>query len=154
MNKEDILKLVASIGMCELAGVIGGLFTAKSVTTWYLTLNKPVFNPPGWLFGPVWITLYALMGIALYLVWTTKPERKAIILFSAQLLLNIAWSALFFGLQRPWLAFIEIVALWAAILATLLAFRKTSRTAALLLIPYIAWVSFAAVLNLALAMLN
>lgn len=154
MKKADILRLAASIGICQLAGVIGGLFTASSVSTWYLTLNKPWFNPPAWLFGPVWIALYALMGVALYLVWEKGPERKALILFFIQLALNILWSALFFGLQKPWLAFIEIIVLWLAILATLLSFREISRTAAYLLILYLAWVSFAAALNLALAMLN
>lgn len=154
MKKEDVLRLLASIGVCQLAGVVGGLFTASSVSTWYLTLDKPWFNPPGWLFGPVWITLYALMGIALYLVWKEGLEQKATAFFIAQLLLNIAWSALFFGLQKPWLAFIEILALWAMILATMLSFRKISGTAAYLFIPYLAWVTFAAVLNLSLAMLN
>lgn len=154
MKKADILRLAASIGICQLAGVIGGLFTASSVSTWYLTLNKPWFNPPAWLFGPVWIALYALMGVALYLAREKGPERKALILFFIQLALNILWSALFFGLQKPWFAFIEIIVLWLAILATLLSFREISRTAAYLLIPYLAWVSFAAALNLALAMLN
>ncbi|MBN2422884.1 tryptophan-rich sensory protein [Candidatus Woesearchaeota archaeon] len=158
MVKINYLKLIASIVICQSAGIIGSFFTASSVNTWYLTLNKPSFNPPSWVFGPVWITLYFLMGISLYIIWNnyknTKKSGLALILFSFQLLLNSLWSILFFGLRNPFLAFIEIVLLWTAILLTILYFYRISKTAAYLLIPYILWVSFAAVLNFSIFYLN
>ena len=138
--------------------MIGGFFTASSVNTWYATLTKPSFNPPNWLFSPVWITLYLLMGVALFLVWRqgfqTAGVKFAIYLFGVQLVLNTLWSILFFGLKMPLLAFIEIVFLWGFILVTLLIFRKLSRLAGFLLVPYLLWVSFAAVLNFSLWYLN
>ena len=147
MKKGDTLKLVVSILVCQLAGVIGGLFTASSVGTWYTTLTKPSFNPPNWLFSPVWITLYFLMGVALFLVWRqgiqTEGVKIALIVFGLQLALNTLWSLLFFGLKMPLLAFIEIVILWCLILITLLKFLKISRLAGFLLVPYLLWVSFA-----------
>jgi benzodiazapine receptor len=158
MKKSDTLKLVVSILLCQLAGVIGGLFTASSVNLWYATLTKPSFNPPNWIFSPVWITLYALMGVALFLVWRqglqTDSVKSALIVFGLQLALNTLWSLLFFGLKMPFLALIEIVVLWSLILITLLKFKKISRLAGLLLIPYFLWVSFAAVLNFFLWYLN
>jgi tryptophan-rich sensory protein len=117
---------------------------------WYADLNKPAWNPPGWIFGPVWTALYAMMAVAAWLVWQQGGfvvQRRPLGMFLAQLALNALWTPLFFGLRHPGLAFAEIILLWLAILATLLAFRPVSRTAAWLLVPYLAWVSFAAVLN-------
>jgi tryptophan-rich sensory protein len=158
MTKGDALRLVFSILLCQLAGAIGGFFTASSVKTWYATLTKPSFNPPSWLFSPVWITLYVLMGIALFLVWRKGLHHKgvkiAIYVFGVQLALNALWSILFFGLKMPLLAFIEILILWGFILVTLLKFKKISKLAGYLLLPYLLWVSFAAVLNFFLWHLN
>ena len=158
MKKGDALKLVVSILLCQMAGLIGGFFTASSVDTWYATLTKPSFNPPNWLFSPVWITLYVLMGVALFLVWRkglhSEGVKIAIYLFGVQLALNILWSILFFGLKMPLVAFIEIVILWDCILLTLIKFRKISRLAGYLFVPYLLWVTFAAVLNFFLWHLN
>jgi len=157
MKKINWLKLVVSLLICQVAGGIGSVFTAKSVSSWFLTLNKPSFNPPGWIFGPVWTILFLLMGYSLYLVWSksNEPEaKKALIFFSLQLVLNIAWSFCFFYLQNPLVAFIEIIILWLAILLTIIYFYKVSKVAAYFLIPYIAWVSFAAFLNFMLFYLN
>ncbi|MFH1770132.1 MAG: TspO/MBR family protein [archaeon] len=156
MTKINYFKLIASIIITQLAGFIGSFFTVSSVSTWYLTLNKPFFNPPSWLFGPVWITLYLLMGISLYIVWNNKTNtsKKALTFFGIQLVLNTLWSILFFGLKNPFIAFIEIMILWVFILFTIIYFRKESKTAAWLLVPYILWVSFAAILNLAIFLLN
>lgn len=158
MGVKDIPGLVISIVICQLAGVVGGLFTASSVDTWYATLIKPSFNPPNWLFSPVWITLYGLMGIALFLVFKkgldAKGVKVALVLFFAQLAANTLWSVLFFGLKLPLVALLEIVVLWALILLTMIKFFKVSMPAGLLLLPYILWVSFAAVLNFFLWSLN
>jgi tryptophan-rich sensory protein len=158
MKKGDALRLAISILLCQLAGVIGGFFTASSVNTWYATLTKPSFNPPNWLFSPVWITLYVLMGVALFLVWRqgfqTESVKVAMYVFGVQLVLNTLWSILFFGLEMPLLAFIEILVLWGFILITLLKFKKISKLAGYLLLPYLLWVTFAAVLNFFLWSLN
>lgn len=155
---KNVYKLIVSIIICQLAGIIGSFFTSSSVSTWYLTLNKPWFNPPSWVFAPVWTALFLLMGIALYLVWKggikTKDSKTALTFFAIQLILNIFWSVLFFGLRSPFYAFLEIMILWLAILLTILTFHKISRTAAYLLIPYILWVSFAALLNFSIFILN
>jgi tryptophan-rich sensory protein len=121
---------------------------------WYPTLNKPSWTPPSWLFGPVWTALYVLMAVAAWLVWKQGAARGAMILFGAQLLLNLAWSFLFFGARSPGLGLIEIVVMWLAVAATIFAFALKSRLAALLMVPYIAWVSFATALNAAIFMLN
>ena len=158
MTVKDIVKLVLSIIFCQAAGGIGSLFTAPAIPTWYASLKKPAFNPPNWLFSPVWITLFLLMGISLYLVWhkgfQTPGVKFALVVFFIQLALNTLWSILFFGAKTPFFAFLEIILLWCAILLTILLFYKISRPAALLLTPYIAWVSFAAVLNYFLWRLN
>jgi tryptophan-rich sensory protein len=158
MSAKDILTLVASIVVCQLVGLVSGLATASSVDTWYATLVKPAFNPPNWLFSPVWITLYGLMGIALFLVYRkgldTKGVRAAIAFFVVQLIANSFWSVLFFGLQLPFIAFLEIMVLWVLILLTMIKFLKISRPAGLLLLPYFLWVSFAAILNFFLWSLN
>ena len=149
-----ILFILAS----QLAGIIGSFFTVNSVRTWYLDINKPVFNPPSWIFGPVWITLYTLMGIAAYLVWRNWGDNNiakyATILFFVHLLFNSLWSILFFGFQNPALAFFEIIILWLMILALIILYYQVNKTAAYLLIPYILWVSFASILNFSIWRLN
>ncbi len=151
-TKFNLLKLIVCILIAEGAGIIGSFATFSSVKTWYLTdLIKPSWNPPSWIFGPVWTFLFFLMGIALYLVWTKKNK---IFWFWIQLILNIVWSFLFFGLKNPWFAFFEIIILWFAIIKTILEFKKYNKTASYLLLPYLAWVSFASFLNLAIALLN
>ena len=111
---KNIFKLIISILLCQLVGIIGSFFTATSVSTWYTALNKPSFNPPNWIFSPVWITLYLLMGISLYIAWSKKSRYKktAIVFFGVQLALNLLWSVIFFGLQAPLYAVIEITLLW------------------------------------------
>lgn len=131
------------------------MFTSSSVSTWYATLAKPSFNPPSWLFGPVWTVLYILMGIALYLAWTKRKEANGeIAVFTAQLALNMLWSALFFGLRNPSWALIEIIILWVMILVTMMKFYAIEKKAGYLLVPYLLWVSFATVLNVAIVILN
>jgi tryptophan-rich sensory protein len=152
------LRLILSILICESAGLLGSIFTVSAIPTWYATLNKPPFNPPNWLFGPVWTLLYLLMGIALYLVWKKGWKRKdvkiALGVFFIQLLLNASWSIVFFGAQQILAAFIVIILMWIAILASIFLFYRISKAAAYLLIPYILWVSFAGVLNYSLLILN
>lgn len=152
-----MIKLIVSIAICELTGILGGLATASSVKSWYVGLNKPSLNPPGWLFGPVWTTLYLLMGISLYLVWNkagSMPIKAALWIFAVQLALNLVWSILFFGMHSPLLGLIDIAILWLAIIATILAFLPISHWAAYLLLPYLAWVSFASYLNFEIWKLN
>jgi benzodiazapine receptor len=155
---KEPLKLVASVVICTLVGASGSVFTVVGPGSWYDQLAKPWFNPPSWLFGPVWTALYILMGVALYLIWMEgleKPQVKAaILLFALQLLLNFLWSYMFFGLQSPLLALAEIAILWLVLLATIIAFFRIRRGAAYLLIPYILWVTFAAYLNYAIYILN
>lgn len=158
MNIKTFFKLIFAIIIAESAGIIGSLFTFSSIPTWYTTIIKPTFSPPNWIFGPVWTTLFALMGIALFLVWQKGLHRKdvkvAITIFFVQLLLNTFWSIIFFGNQNIGGAFLEIIFLWLAILATIIAFFKISKLAGYLLLPYIAWVSFAAFLNYTIWTLN
>jgi benzodiazapine receptor len=159
MKTSKSLKLIISILLCQAAGIIGSFFTRSSIESWYSTINKPGFTPPGWIFGPVWISLYLMMGISLFLVWKKAVEtknfsRKWITFFAIQLALNTLWSILFFGLHSPMLAFVEILLLWLFILLTLIEFRKISTAAGLLLIPYLFWVSFAAFLNFSIWRLN
>jgi benzodiazapine receptor len=154
----ETLKLVTSLTICLFAGFIGSIFTGPSIPTWYATLIKPSFNPPDWIFAPVWTTLFFLMGISLYLVWNKglqdKKVKTSLFTFGVQLVLNVLWSFLFFGLHSPFYAFLEITILWAAIMLTIVNFFKVSRTAGLLLLPYIFWVSFAAILNFSIWRLN
>jgi len=157
-TKSSAKKLAISLILPQLAGGIGALFTTPSVTSWYGTITKPSFNPPSWIFGPVWTTLFVLMGIAFYLVWqqgTNRPQvRQALAVFGVQLVLNTLWSIIFFGLHSPGAALIEIAFLWLAIAATIAFFAKISKPAAWLLAPYLAWVSFAAFLNFTIWRLN
>jgi benzodiazapine receptor len=154
----EILILFSSIIICQLAGIIGSVFTTPAIPRWYANINKPSFNPPNWVFAPVWTTLYLLMGISLFLVWRTGLNEKdikiAVAVFILQLVLNALWSFLFFGLESPFAAFIEIIFLWAAILISIILFFRISWVAGALLIPYILWVSFASVLNFSIWRLN
>lgn len=154
----DFLKLVISILICQLAGLIGSIFTGPAIPTWYEALKKPSFTPPSWLFAPAWITLFVLMGIAAFIVWrrglSERQVKIALGIFLIQLVLNALWSVVFFGLKTPLGGLIVIVVLWIAILLTILNFSKISTAAGILLLPYILWVSFAAVLNLFLWRLN
>ena len=153
-RSRAVLGLCGWLLACFAAASLGALFMPGE---WYETLRKPAWNPPGWLFGPVWSALYTMMAVAAWQVWKRGgfvAQRRPLTLFLAQLVLNAAWTPLFFGLHRPGLAFAEILLLWLAIAATLVAFWPVSRTAAGLLAPYLAWVSFAAVLNGTLWRLN
>ena len=155
---RDALKLVISIVACQCAGIIGSIFTTAAIPTWYATLQKPPFTPPNWLFAPAWITLYLLMGIAAFLIWRKGLEQKevksALVIFLVQLVLNALWSVVFFGLKSPLYGVVVIIVLWIAILFTILKFFKLSTVAGGLLLPYILWVSFAAVLNISIWVLN
>jgi translocator protein len=158
MRKNNWLKLVISLALPLLVGGISGSFTATEVKNWYLTLQKPSWNPPSAIFAPVWTTLYLLMGYAFYRVWT-KPgysnmKNTALGLFVTQLVLNFFWSFIFFKQHQLGWAFLEIVAMWLAILFTIIAFSKIDKIAAWLLVPYISWVSFAAILNNTIWQLN
>lgn len=147
----NVRKLLMSVTVCLGAAIIGALFTSQSVDGWYTALQKPVFTPPNWLFGPVWTTLYIMIGIAFYLVWERPFPRKektaAYILFAVQLLINVGWSAVFFGLRSISGGMFTILGLWVVIAATIQQFRKISTLAAWLLVPYLLWVSFAGLLN-------
>jgi translocator protein len=156
---KKALGIVVSIVVCELAGLIGSLFTRPSIPGWYAGLTKPSFNPPSWVFAPVWTALYAMMGLAAWLVYEKKgfgrPEgKKALTVFAVQLVLNTLWSIVFFGAHNILGAVIVIVILWAMILWTILLFHKISKAAAWLLVPYILWVSFATVLTISIYALN
>jgi translocator protein len=154
---RETVGLVISLAICFTAAGIGGALTATSLAGWYLGLAKPSWNPPNWIFGPVWTTLYIMMAIAAWLVWRAEGWRSAalpLMAFAIQLVLNVTWSGLFFALQNPGAAFAEILLLWLAIAATFFLFWHVDRVAAALLAPYMAWVSFAAVLNFAVWQLN
>lgn len=153
----SIIRLVASLLLSFMAAAIGNIATIPNIPTWYAALEKPFFNPPNWLFGPVWTLLYILIGVSFYLIWAArskKSKKNAYRIFAVQLALNALWSLTFFGLHQVWLGFIIIVSLLASIFAMILLFRKFSPTASYLLIPYAAWVAFATCLNLAIAILN
>ncbi len=149
--------LAASLFVCLAAGGLGSLATSAKIPTWYATLAKPSWNPPNWLFGPVWTTLYVLMAVAAWMVWNRRAHvgaQAALVLFAVQLVLNTLWSFLFFGAESPAAAMLEILVLWIAIAATIWSFRKISPPAAWMLAPYLAWVSFASCLNYAIWTLN
>jgi len=158
MKINNASKLIIAIIVSELAGIIGSVFTTPSIADWYAGIVKPTLNPPSWVFGPVWTTLFALMGISAFLIWKTGLSRQDVKItlgiFMGQLVLNTLWSIIFFGLHSPGGALIEIVLLWLAILATIISFAKISKPAAWLLLPYILWVSFAMYLNYAIWVLN
>lgn len=157
MNIPKWLKLSISLSLPLAVGAVAGMGTSEAINTWYVYLNKPSFNPPNWLFGPVWTTLYILMGVSLYLVWSAPRsalQNKALMVFAAQLMLNFAWSFLFFYFKRMDWALLEIILLWSAIIYMIVLFRQIRPAAAWLNIPYLAWVSFASVLNGAYYFLN
>ena len=155
---SKLLKLIVSVVICQLAGVIGSIFTIDSIATWYFDLSKPALKPPNWLFGPVWITLYFMMGISLFLVWNKglniQRNKNAFILFIIQLVFNSLWSIVFFGMHQIFLAVIVIIILWLLIFACIFSFKPISKPAAYLLIPYLLWVSFASYLNISIYIFN
>lgn len=156
--KDNYLVLLTSIALAQLAGGIGTIATIQAIPTWYAYLHKPFFNPPSSVFGPVWTILYTLMGVSAYLVWRKyqfgKKARAFWHVYWTQLVLNTLWSFLFFGLRQPGLAFIEILALWYFIVRTIQEGTKLDRWSAYLLYPYLAWVSFASLLNFSIWLLN
>ncbi len=155
---RDISKILTCVVVCEGAGLVGGIFTTGAIPTWYAALHKPSFTPPNWLFAPAWTTLYLLMAISAFVVWRRGLDNRRILTglayFLAQLVLNVLWSVVFFGLKSPFAGIVVIAALWVAILLTIFKFYRISKVAGLLLLPYILWVSFAASLNVSIWMLN
>lgn len=155
---RDWLELVSAVIISQSAGIIGSAFTAPAIPNWYATLAKPSFQPPSWLFGPVWVTLYTLMGVAAFIVWKKgagqRNGRIGIVLFAVQLVFNALWSIVFFGLKDLFLALAVIVTLFALIVATTYYFFQVSRAAGFLMIPYILWVLFATILNATIWSLN
>lgn len=155
MNK--FLKFIICLVIVYTTAFLGSYFTFPSISGWYTTLYKPPFSPPNWIFGPVWTILYLMMAVSFYLIWEKKKLvniKQPVRLFCLQLFFNFLWSLLFFGLHQPLLAFIDIVLLWIFILLTILEFKKRSKLASYLLIPYLLWVSFASILNLSIVLLN
>lgn len=156
-SKISMLGLLIAFVICFSAAALGGIVTGPAIGDWYPTLAKPAWQPPNWLFGPVWTVLYAMMAVSAWLIWKPigfKATAVPLSLFAIQLALNVAWSWIFFGLRRPDLACLEIVVLWLAIVATMFAFFGRSQLAGWLLVPYLAWVTFAAVLNFTIWRLN
>lgn len=156
-RSTDVIALLAFLVLCFTVAAVGSWVTATSVNAWFPTLNKPSFNPPAWVFGPVWTVLYALMAVAAWRVWRQagfRVGRAALTAFGLQLALNLSWSVIFFGLKSIDMAVVCIVALWLAIAITIALFRRIDQWAAWLLLPYLAWVSFAAILNMAIWKLN
>ncbi len=155
----SVLVLVAFIVLCSAVAGLGGLVTGPAVSPggWYETINKPFYTPPSWLFGPVWSILFLSMAVAGWLVWRERRfsgAKPAFYLFGIQLSLNFLWSAIFFGLQAPGVALVEILVLWVSIFLTILAFGRVKSLAAWILTPYLAWVTFATFLNLGIWLLN
>lgn len=155
---SNSLKLLISILLCEAVGIVSGLLSQTNMNEWLATLNKPSWNPPSWLFGPVWTILYALMGLALWLIWKSHADetlkRIALLVFALQLFLNFWWSLLFFRFHSPGLALIDILLMIGVIIITLFRFAPISRKACWLLVPYLAWVCFAAILNYTIWFMN
>lgn len=155
---SDFWKLITAIAICEGTGILSGFLANAGMNPWFDSINKPSWNPPSWVFAPVWATLYLLMGISLWLIWKMNADQsvklKALLFFAAQLFLNFWWSIIFFKFHSPALAFLDIVLLIIFILITIFKFAELSRLAAWLLVPYIAWVSFASILNYAIWSLN
>jgi tryptophan-rich sensory protein len=158
MKTKSIIKLFSAVLICLGAGFVGSFFTTPEIATWYQTINKPIWNPPSWLFGPVWTTLFILMGIALFLIWQkaahSKSAHRAVVFFLVHLLFNIFWSVAFFNLHSPFYAFIAIIVLWLMIFTLMLWFFRLDKKAGALLIPYLFWVSFAGYLNYTIWQLN
>ena len=155
--KYPYLGLLVFLAICFTAAGIGGAVTTPKIATWYATLAKPTWNPPNWIFGPVWSALYFCMAVAAWLVWRQggfSGARVPLALFGTQLVLNVLWSCIFFGLEMPGLAFVDVLLLWTAIAATMVTFWQRSSVAGILFLPYLAWVSFASVLNLVIWRMN
>ena len=155
---SNTLKFIIAIITPVAVGAVSGFFTATEIPVWYQTISKPGWNPPSWIFGPVWTILYVMMGIALFLVWKSAADpiikKTAITLFISQLILNFFWSFIFFNQHQIGWALVEIIGMWIFILLTIFAFAQVNKTAAWLLVPYISWVSFATILNYTLWKLN
>jgi len=155
---KKVLRFIISIIICQSAGIFGSLFTFEAVPDWYITLEKPFFAPPNWIFGPVWIILYFLMGVSLYIVWKDELKSKTrnvfFVVFGIQLILNALWSLLFFGLKSPLLGLIDILILDVMLVVTIFYAKRVSKYAAMLLIPYMVWIIIASVLNYAIMVLN
>lgn len=148
VSRPNWVRFVTSVVVCEVAGIVGSVFTVSAIPGWYAALQKPWFTPPNWLFAPVWLALYFLMGTTLYLLWGKRPQaRAALAAFGVQLVLNAGWSAVFFGAHELFYGFVTIAALWLAILSTAALSYRVSKIAAALLIPYILWVTIASALN-------
>jgi tryptophan-rich sensory protein len=157
IRKHPLLGLIVFLTVCFAAAGIGGAVTTPKIGTWYATLAKPSWNPPNWIFGPVWSALYCCMAIAAWSVWRQdgfSGAKVPLALFAVQLVLNILWSCIFFGLEKPGIALGEVLLLWAAIAATMVTFWRISRIAGILFVPYLAWVSFASFLNFVIWRLN
>jgi tryptophan-rich sensory protein len=158
MDTKKLVKAASFILICELAGAVGSIFALPAITSWYQTLQKPAFTPPSWAFGPIWIILYALMGISFYFVWEARSAGKNIrrptMFFSLQLILNILWSVLFFGFRSIIYGLLEVVALWIMVIITTVEFYKVSKRAAILFLPYVLWTTIAMLLNLYILKLN
>lgn len=152
----NYFKLIISLVLPQLAGGLGAFFTITSIESWYVTLNKPSWNPPNWLFGPAWTILYILMGIACFLIWKSDHSLKKPLLklYAVQLILNALWSPAFFGMESPLMGLLVIIPLWIAILLCILRFKKVSPVASGLMVPYLLWVTFATSLNMAILILN
>jgi tryptophan-rich sensory protein len=155
---KKVLRFIISIIICQSAGIFGSLFTFEAVPDWYITLEKPFFAPPNWIFGPVWIILYFLMGVSFYIVWKDELKSKTryvfFVVFGIQLILNALWSLLFFGLKSPLLGLIDILILDVMLVVTIFYAKRVSKYAAMLLIPYMVWIIIASVLNYAIMVLN
>ncbi|MGD9674579.1 MAG: TspO/MBR family protein [Candidatus Nitrosocosmicus sp.] len=155
---QKVLKFIISIIICQSAGIFGSLFTFDSISDWYVTLEKPAFAPPNWIFGPVWITLYFLMGLSLYIVWKDELKSKTrnafFVVFGIQLILNALWSFLFFGLRSPFLGLLDIILLDIMVIVTIIYAKSISKLAMILLIPYLIWIVFASFLNYVIFLVN
>jgi translocator protein len=157
MDSRNGIRLVISVGVCLVAGLIGSIFTISSIPVWYAGLNKPFFSPPNWLFAPAWTILYILMGIALFYVWKApkvKKTNEGLMLFGAQLIFNVIWSIAFFGFKSIIGGLLSIVVLLILILMTTVQFYRIDKRAAYLMLPYLLWVCFATMLNISVYLLN
>ncbi|MDQ7818132.1 MAG: TspO/MBR family protein [Melioribacteraceae bacterium] len=157
MSRLNLVKLAISLVLPLSVGAVAGMLTSQAVPTWYASLNRPSFNPPNWVFGPVWTSLYILLGISFYLIWKENPSKYrnlAIKVFSIQILLNFLWSFIFFYFNLIGVALLEIILLWISIVTMIYLFYKIKPIAAYLNIPYLLWVSFATILNSGYYFLN